>query len=377
MAINVTGQVISSIQVRRISVRLTSISEITDPETYVVDNTNDVQQEILARAGLPDTLVLVSVQLVRSGLVGEERYYDLVTTWDQTPVSATAHQHDSSTIFHPLQEAYNDGPGIVLDPTLGPVTIRSNLAGSVDYIAISEGTAYLLRITEDGNVRIGRHLRWEGDNQYDIGSPDGGMLLRRPRDLYLGRNLLMDGALTAAGSGTFGSYVHAGYYSFEQQTLNPNMSSTSRHLFWNAGDNTLRFWDGAIETVVGSGGGGGGGPGITGTYSSNTTVAIGDVVTIVASNTVDRADATILGNKPVIGICISKPTTTTAVVQLAGEVSVYGSSLTPNTTYFLSKTPGALTANLSGFVSGDVVQTIGISKNPSTLTIRYESRIKA
>lgn len=372
MAIGIEASIVTSVQVRQIRVRLTSISEIVDPEAFIQDDA-DIRAEILARAGLPSTLIFVAVTLVQSGFIGEERFYDLITTYDRTPVSASGHEHDSTSLVHPLQEAYNDGPHIDLDPTLGPVSIKSLATAVGDLFEISETTEFLLRLTKDGNVRIGRHLRWEGDNQYDIGSPDGGTLLRRPRDLYLGRNLFMGGDLDAAGSGTFDTFLHSGYVSFEQQASNPSTSNSSRHLFWNAGDNTLRFWDGAIETVVGSGGGGGGG-GITGTYSCPAAVAIGHVVTITGTNTVDRADAAILGTKPVIGICISKPDATTAIVQLVGEVSVFGASLIPNTTYFLSKTPGALTATLAGFVPGDVAQTVGISKNPSTLTLRFESR---
>jgi hypothetical protein len=110
-------------------------------------------------------------------------------------------------------------------------------------------------------------------------------------------------------------------------------------------------------------------------YDCSPLLLVGDVVCITGLNLVDKADATVLGTRPVIGFCVNKPTATTAVVQMSGEVGVFAGALTPNQIYYLGHAPGSITNDLSTFVTGDTIQTVGVSKNTSVLTIRFETRM--
>lgn len=373
MAIQINSQVTDSTKVYKITVTLTSIDAIPDPVDYV--SQPKVWLEILAIAGLPQ-LLYVGAQLIDEGYIGLERFYVLVVTFDQTQVTATGHMHDSSTLFHPLREAYRDGPYIDLTSSLGPVDIWSPTADAVDYLRVRlfGGDDYLL-VTKDGRTVYGGHQSFIRDAEFDIGSPDAGATLRRPRDLYLAEDLWAGGNVEADGHGYFGEGVLGTHYLFTQQPSNPDPSPTSRLIYWNSTDNTLRGWDGSVEFIIG--GGTTALTGIVAIYGCGPAVSIGDAVSIIGNNFVDKADAALLGLRPVIGIVVNKPDSTHATVQLGGEVGVFGGSLIPNTLYFLGHVPGSVVpeANLSGFNIGDTVQLIGVSKTDSILTLRFESRV--
>jgi len=142
--------------------------------------------------------------------------------------------------------------------------------------------------------------------------------------------------------------------------------------FYKQSDATLWWKNGTPNTwqqIIG----GSGGPNVVGTYTGPT-VSVGDAVTVSAADTVIPADASAASQHPVIGICIEKPAASTAVVQLAGEVSVFGGSLTANSRYWLSNsTPGQMVTTLAGFSSGDIVQLVGVSKSTSVLTLKIET----
>mgnify|MGYP001570024606 CR=1 FL=1 len=119
-----------------------------------------------------------------------------------------------------------------------------------------------------------------------------------------------------------------------------------------------------------TGGGGGGGTGtVEATYTCPVSVAVGDVVRVTGSDSVDKADAASLANRAV-GIVTSKPTTTSAVVRSAGDCSVF-SGLTPGDDYFLSTTPGAMT-NAPDTSVGKVLQRLGVAKTSSVLSSMVE-----
>jgi len=198
-----------------------------------------------------------------------------------------------------------------------------------------------------------------------VGSVDAGVTLRRPRDVYVGRNVL------SGGAGSFGTYGMAPSWRLTPQAANPSVDPAIRHVYWNSTDNTLRGWDGSVEFVLG----GGTGTGLTGVYTCAPGMNVGDVACIVGSSLVAQAEVTLLGLKPVIGVCVSKPAATTAVVQLYGEVSIFAGALTPNKLYYLGHVPGSITFDTTSFVLGETLQLIGISKTSSTLTLRYETRI--
>jgi hypothetical protein len=139
--------------------------------------------------------------------------------------------------------------------------------------------------------------------------------------------------------------------------------------FYKQSDATLWWKNGSpnswVELV-----GGGGGASIEGTFST-ATVGVRDAVYISSASTVDQAIATVpLGEKPTIGICISKPSATTAVVQYAGEVGVFSGSLVAGDTYYLDTVAGQLTNNISGHGSGTVIRVIGVAKTTSVLVLQ-------
>jgi len=370
MAISILSQVESSTKVYVITVNLTSFDPIVDPVSYVSQPT--VWMDVLAIAGLPE-LLFIGAELIDQGYIGREYYYKLSMTFDRTHVVATGHSHDSSTIFHPLNNAYLDGPWIEVVDNLGPVDIRRDATGTTDYLRVREenGDDYF-KVDKDGYLQFGNHVRFLRDCEFDIGSVDDGATLRRPRDIYVCRNVDMGGNLTVGGNGTFQDFLQATHYEFTSQAANPDSDPASRHIYWNSVDNTLRGWDGSVEFILG----GGSTPlGLTGIYTCPSSVAVGNVVSIIGGTTVDKADATILGLRPVIGVVVSKIDPTTAVVQLYGEAGVFAGSLVPGELYFLGKVPGTLTNSLAGYVSGDTVQLVGVAKDANTLTLRFESRV--
>lgn len=370
MAIEIVSQVKQATNVYVIRVTLTSIDPIADPVAYVSDPS--VWMQILALAGLPE-LLFVGASLVEEGYRGAERYYILDIQADETFVTATGHSHDSTTINHPLQAAYEDGASITVNSTLGPVDIRSSV-DTIDYFQVRrlDGDTYA-RIDQDGFLHLGNHVRFLRDCEFDIGSTDDGSTLRRPRDFYLCRNAFIGNNVEAGGYGLFTGPVAAQDFEFDPQSSNPDTDPNSRHIYWNSTDNTLRGWDGSIEFIIGSGAGTP--TGVISSYATDPSVAVGNVVSIVGSGTVAKADATILGQRPVIGVVVSKPDPNTAMVQLAGEVTVFSGSLIPDQLYFLAQVPGTLTNNPNIFNTGDTLQLVGVSKDTSTLVLRYESRI--
>jgi hypothetical protein len=93
--------------------------------------------------------------------------------------------------------------------------------------------------------------------------------------------------------------------------------------------------------------------------------AVGDLVYLTGANTADRADNTSLTTAPARAVITSKPTTTTAVLMLLGELGGF-SGMTPGAQQFLGTT-GGLIESVSGLVAGNVVQNIGEAINATTL----------
>lgn len=104
-----------------------------------------------------------------------------------------------------------------------------------------------------------------------------------------------------------------------------------------------------------------------GTYTVPGTVAVGDTVYVTGASTADKAsNAAFATAGGAVGIVVQKPTGTTAVVALAGEVSTL-SGLTAGLTYFLG-TAGAVTAT-PPTSAGQVVRRIGVAKSATTLSL--------
>jgi hypothetical protein len=134
----------------------------------------------------------------------------------------------------------------------------------------------------------------------------------------------------------------------------------------NSVDGSLRYWDGSSETVLVAGVSG---TDTVGLYDCPAGVSVGEVVYINGADYVTQANASTLAGNAVAGVVVSKPTAITAAVKYVGEASVF-TTLTPGALYYLSRTTGAITTDLSAFVTGDTMITVGLAKNSTTLIVR-------
>lgn len=350
----------------RVAVTLTSTTSIADPIAYVSQPT--VTQEILARAGLSDELLFIAANLTVSRQVGPIYEYDLTITYDSTAATANGHTHDHNTIFFPLREAYRDGPTIDLDVNYGPVVISAN-DGSSDFFRIKKGTDDLFYIKGSGDIRLGGNIEMFPDGSFDIGTPDEGTLLRRPRDIWLSRDLYIGRDIIADGGASFDEGVEAGFFSFLTQSANPDTDPGARLLYWNSLDNELHKWDGTTDSVVG-----GSSAPSTGQFTCPGTVQVQDAVYSSAPGEVDSADATT--SDRVIGFVISKPSSLVCVVQFSGEIGGFAGALVPNSRYYLSLISGQITPNLVTLIGGSWAHLVGVSKDINTLVTRFETPIQ-
>lgn len=92
-------------------------------------------------------------------------------------------------------------------------------------------------------------------------------------------------------------------------------------------------------------------------------LAVGDWVYVSTGDTVAKADADDTSKLPVIGVIVSKPTTTTCVVQMTGQVTLSG--LTAGAIYYLSATAGAITATAP---TNNAIP-IGVAKSTTVLVL--------
>ena len=138
--------------------------------------------------------------------------------------------------------------------------------------------------------------------------------------------------------------------------------------FYKQSNATLWWKSGAPNTWINLVTGGGGNS-VEGTYNGPT-VNVADAVYVSSSGTVSQADAsTPTGQNFTIGVCIAKPTPTTATVRYAGEAAVYSGTLIAGNTYYLDTTAGQITNNVSGHGTGDAIQIVGVAKDSNTLVI--------
>jgi len=109
------------------------------------------------------------------------------------------------------------------------------------------------------------------------------------------------------------------------------------------------------------------------TLSCPPTVAILDAVYIVSPGTVDKASAVSIATAPALGLVVSKPSPTTAIVRISGEVPGFGGLLT-GSTYFLGIIPGDI---LSPPIDapGHVAQVLGVAANPTTLVVNASANL--
>lgn len=105
-------------------------------------------------------------------------------------------------------------------------------------------------------------------------------------------------------------------------------------------------------------------------YTVPLAVTVGQVVRVTTADNADVADADTTATVPVVGIVISKPTTTTAIVRYVGEVTGLA-GLTAGSVYFLSTTAGAITATPPA-TTGNVVQKIGVARSATVLALHID-----
>ncbi len=137
--------------------------------------------------------------------------------------------------------------------------------------------------------------------------------------------------------------------------------------FYKQSNATLWWKNGLPNTWINLTAGGGGGT-VTGAFSGPA-ASVADAVYVVAPSAVAPANAGTIGPNRSIGICIAKPTPTTATIQFAGEAAVFSGTLTAGATYFLDKVSGQITSSVATFSVGDSVQAVGVAKDSSTLVI--------
>lgn len=361
----------SSATVVSVTVTLQSYIVIADPVAYVSQAT--IYDEILSRAGLDEDLVFISATLQTTQVLGGLYIYTVLVKFSEEDSVTGSHTHDYTTLTFPLRESYRDGPEIDISSTLGPVLITYT-DDTEDLLRIRTGTTTpvdRLYVKANGLMRVGSHVEFYADATYDIGTPDAGVTNYRPRDIRLSRDLICGRNVQAGGYADFSSYTKSIYHQFTTQILNPNSSASVRHLYVNATDDSLRYWDGVAENILV--------PGAIGTdtanlWTCNAAVSVRDVVYWTGPDTVDRATATnIAPGRSALGLCVSKPTATSCYVKHLGELTGFAGSLTAGKRYFVSRTvAGGLTDDPSTLMTGDILQAVGTARTTDTLLILLE-----
>ena len=359
MAISITSSVKTTSQQWAVTVILTSYDIIADPAGYVTGST-DVQAEILSRAGLDADVVFIAAALESSTVVGLKRQYSLTVTYGDA-LTAGGHTHGCATVTYPLQCGYDTGPSIALDATLGPLVLSRPTTADMTFFQAKYGTTDLFKLSNTG-IKIGGHTEFSPDATYDFGTPDAGVSLRRPRDARFSRDLYVGQNGRFGGFGIFAGYTRAQYSSLAPQAVNPSTDASVRHVYNNSVDNSLHYWDGAVDHIIGAASG----SDTIGLWNCDAGVLQYDVVFCDGADHVNRANATTLSGREIIGICVSKLSATSALVRYTGEIAGYG-GLIGGEAYFVSTADGGITANTSGFASGCTIVQVGIAKNATTL----------
>jgi len=98
---------------------------------------------------------------------------------------------------------------------------------------------------------------------------------------------------------------------------------------------------------------------------------VGDVVYINSSGDFRSADASSINTAKAVGVILSKPTTTTCTVIIAGLVTGL-TGLTMGQHYFLSETVGQITAT-APITSGAVIVQIGQAQSATSIIVNISN----
>ncbi len=363
MAVELTTAVDRSVNVRQVEATLSSRAAIADPEQYVKDNTDGIYDRIIATAGLPAATIFVAVVLLRQNTIGGTYTYVLLLTLDEAFFTATAHEHTSATLHHPLVDAYRDGPAITLDPTLGPVDILG-APGSISFLRVTneDRTATYLDITQDGYFNLGGHVKFTVDQTYDIGTFDG-VKYYRPRDVYVGRDLY------AACNGYFGISAKSPEYLFFPELVNPDTDPASRHIYWNSTVNEPYAWDGITEySLVG----GGGGPDADGViFIEDLTPNVGNIDVTFAENDTRVVSA---AASPDVTTITTHVFAYTGHLQVRPTVLVNGSPAVWSTTPQKDPTAYEGTVDVSGFTLPLTLTAVHQDGNSHSVVVTQDAK---
>ena len=354
----------------QVDVTLTSGTAISDPVAYVTLTANSAL--ILAGAGLDAALPFVGATLQSSVLSGGIYTYELIVVYGDTPAVTTTHAHDHTTVTMPWGQTYRDGVELVVDSTLGPPIISYTDDTTVDYLRVKTDTATTARdlfwLKQGSILRLGVHTEYYLDATYDVGTPDAGVTLRRPRDVRASRDIYAGRNAVITGYGSYSSYVLGTHHRFTAQAANPDSTSATRHMYVRSTDDTLRYWNGSSDLAISPAGASGD---TVGQYVCPAGVAVGDVVVSSGAGTVVQANATTLAGADIAGIVTNKPDATTADVKYAGETgSIFAGALTSGATYYVARAAGVITSSLAGFATGDTQTAVGFAKDTNTLVVR-------
>lgn len=355
MAVEITTQVTQAARVYQIRATLQSLSVIPDPEQYVLQDKEKAR--ILAIAALPANTVVLGAKLLQEGYIGDIHYYVVLLTLEEVPPTVTAHTHGPDTLFMPLRESYRDGPYIDLDSSLGPVDIWA-AQSTVDYLRIRDGSTIFLEVNQEGQLRLGGHVEFTTDTVYDIGSLDDGVTLRRPRDVYIGRDAWV------ARDGYFGTSAQSPTYKFEPQlATTPSTDPTDRLIYWNSGDNQAHAWDGTTDYPLT----GGGGPDYDGViFIGDLTPDVGNISVVYAENGTRVASAAASADVTTITVHVFAYT---GHVQVRPDVDVNGTPVIWSTAPNSNPTAYHGTADLTGFTLPYVITATHQDGNSYSITV--------
>jgi hypothetical protein len=361
MPITITSSVQTELQQWHCSVVLTAQSAIVDPAGYVSGSAT-VQAEILAKAGLDADLVYVATTLTSTATIGYTYQYYLTVVFGSSALTGGGHTHDCDTVDYPLQCGYTAGPTVNLDATLGAVIFKRPTTPDITMFAVQAGTNNLFRVGPGTEIRFGGHFDFYPDATYDVGTVDAGVTLHRPRDVRISRDLYAGGIGQFGSYGSFGGYVQATHDRLVAQAVNPTTDAAVRHLYVNSVDNSLRWWDGTTEHIIGVASG----SDTVGLWNCSTLVQERDIVFCDAADHVDRASAATLTGRTVVGICAAKLSSTTALIRYSGETTGY-TGLMPGAAYYVGVGAGTMQQGIGGFIEGYTVVRVGTAKNTTTL----------
>lgn len=105
-------------------------------------------------------------------------------------------------------------------------------------------------------------------------------------------------------------------------------------------------------------------------YSVDSSAEVGDFVHNTSATTVVLADKADTANLPILGVIVSKPTTTSCIIQTLGYLEGF-TGLVPGEPYYLG-TAGKITITPTT-TTGEALYLVGVAKSSTRLELRIDS----